>query len=101
MIGKHAAVTQITIVRDGENLRAGFLFAHRHPFPQVARIGAAERRLRGIRLDQARLPAIVAKDHIPMEVVPLIVRGPFVADESGKFARLVRLIRRFNCFLPG
>src|SRR5216683_722692 len=88
-------------MRQGENLGAGFLFAHRHPLPEVAGIGASERRLRGERLDEAGLCAIVAPDHVAMEIVARRIRGPFIADKSGEAAGFVRLFRGLDRLTPG
>ena len=97
---EHAAIAQITVVRECEDLGAGLLFAHGHPFPQVAGIGAAERRLGGVRLDEAGLRAIVPEDDVPVQVVALVIRGPLIADERGEPARLVRLVRCLDRLLP-
>src|ERR1700685_4453417 len=83
---KHAAVAEIAVMRQGENLGAGFLFAHRHPLPEIAWIGTSERRLGRERLDQARLGAIVAPDHVAMKIVSSGIRGPFIPDERRKAA---------------
>ena len=52
---EHAPVAQIAVVREREDFGAGLFFGRGHPFPQVARIGTAERRQRRVRLDQAAL----------------------------------------------
>ena len=98
---EHAAVAQIAVVREREDFGAGLFFGHRHPLPQVARIGAAERRQRRVRLDQAGFGAAVAPDDIAMKVVAAGIRGPLVADEGGETAGLVRLVRRLDRLAPG
>ena len=98
---KHAAVAQIAVVRQSEDLGAGLFLAHRHPLPEVARIGAAERRLGGEGLDQAGLRAIVAPDHVAMKIVAAGIRGPFITDERGEAARIVGLFRRLDRLAPG
>ena len=40
---EHAAVGEIAVMGDGEHVAAGLVLVGRHPFPQVARIVAAER----------------------------------------------------------
>jgi hypothetical protein len=93
---EHAAIAEIAVVRDGEDLRAGLLLAHHHPFPQVARIGAAQRRLRRVRFDQACFCAAVAEDDVPVQVVALVVRGPLVpmnaVNRPGSYASSAALI---------
>ena len=98
---KHAAVAEIAVVRKREDFGTGLFFDHRHPFPQVARIGAAERRQGRERLDEARLRAIVAPDDVAMQIVSGRVRGPLIADEGGETARLIRLICRLDDLAPG
>ena len=78
-----------------------FSSTHRHPLPQVARIGAAERRQRREGLDQAGLRAVVAPDDVAMKIVAAGVRGPLIADEGGETARLVGLFRRLDGLAPG
>src|SRR6476620_6014473 len=75
---KHPAVAQIAVVCKCENLRAGFFLNHRHPFPEIARIWAAQRRQRGEGFDQISLGTIVAPNDIAMKVVAASVRGPLI-----------------------
>src|SRR5580692_7007316 len=98
---KHAAVAQITVMRQRENLGAGFFLAHRHPFPEIARIGTAKRRLGSEGLDQTGLGAIIAPDHVAMEIVSSGIRRPFITDERGEAAGIVRLFRRLDRLAPG
>ena len=98
---KHPAVAQIAVVRQRENFGAGFFLDHRHPLPEIARIGTAERRQRGERLDEARLGAVVAPDDVAMKIVAASVRGPLIADEGRETARLIGLFRRLDRFAPG
>ena len=93
---EHAAVAQIAVVREGEDFGAGLFFGHRHPLPQVARIGTAERRQSRVGLDEAGLGPVVAPDDIAMKIVSAGVRCPLIADEGGETARLVRLLRRLD-----
>src|ERR1700674_1899344 len=87
-------------MRQSEDLGAGFFLAHRHPLPEVTRIGASERRLGSEGLDQAGLCAIVAPDHVAMKIVSRGIRGPFITDKSGEMARIVRLFRRLDRLAP-
>ena len=80
----------------GEHLAAGLFFVIGHPFPQVAGIVAAERRLGGEGLDQAGLRAVVAEDDVAVQVVAAGVRGPLVADEGGEMAGVVGLVGRLD-----
>ena len=98
---EHAAVAEIAVVRQGEHFAAGFFFGGSHPFPQVARIVAAERRIDRERLDQARALAVLTKDDVAMQVVAAGVRRPLEADEGRKSARLVGVVRGFDGFAPG
>ena len=66
---EHAAVAQIAVVRKREDFGAGLFFGHRHPLPEVARIGAAERRQGRERLDEAGLRPVVAPDDVAMKIV--------------------------------
>ena len=56
-------------MRDGEHAAARLLLVGGHPFPQVARIVAAQWRLRRKRYDLARPVAVVAEDDVAMQVV--------------------------------
>ena len=98
---EHAAVAQVAVVRDGEHVAAGLLLVRGHPLPQVAGIVAAQRLLRGVRLDPAGLVAVVAEDDVAVQVVAAGVRGPLVADEGREAARIVRLVRRLDRLAPG
>src|SRR5439155_19564287 len=98
---EHTAVAEIAVVRQRKNFGAGFFLTHRHPFPEIARIGAAERRLRGEGFDEARLGAVVTPYDIAMKVVAGRIRGPLVTDESGEAARFITLIRGLDGFAPG
>src|ERR1700722_2836111 len=98
---KHAAVAQIAVMRQRKNLRAGFFLAHRHPLPEVTWIGAAERRQGGEGLDEAGLRAIVAPDHVAMEIVATGIRGPFITDERREAAGVVGLFRGLDGLAPG
>ena len=98
---KHPAIAQIAVVRQRKNFGAGFFLAHRHPLPEVARIGTAERRQRGEGFDEARLGTAIAPDDVAMQVVAASVGGPLIADEGGEAARLVGLFRRLDGFAPG
>jgi hypothetical protein len=98
---EHAPVAQIAVVRNGEQFAAGLFFVRGHPLPQVARIVAAQRLLRGERLDPARLVTVVPEDHVAVQVVPSGVRGPLEADEGGKSTRVVGLLCGLDGFPPG
>ena len=98
---EHPAVGKIAVVGDGEHVAAGLVLVGRHPLPQVARIVAAERAHRDEGLDAAGLVAVVAEDDVAVQIVAAGVRGPLVADEGGEAARIVRLFRRLDRFLPG
>ena len=97
---KHAAVAQIAVMRQSEDLGAGFFLAHGHPLPEVAGIGTSERWLGGEGLDQARLCAIVAPDDVAMKIVSPGIRGPFITDKGSEAARIVRLFRRLDRLAP-
>ena len=101
MIGKHAPVAEIAVVRQGEHFAAGLLLHSGHPFPEIARIIAAERRINGEWFDQARAVAVFAKDDVAMEVVAAGVRGPLEADEGREAARVVGIVRCLDRFAPG
>src|SRR6185369_3219860 len=76
---KHPAVTQIAVVCQRKNLRAGFFLDHRHPFPEIARIWTADRRQRGERFDETSLGAVIAPNDIAVKVVAASIRGPLIA----------------------
>src|ERR1700733_4714035 len=97
---KHAAIAEIAVMRECQNLGAGLLLAHRHPFPEVTWIGASKRRLGGEWLDQTGLGAIVAPDHVTMEIVSAGIPGPCVADERREAAGIVSLLRRLDRLAP-
>src|SRR4029077_5922176 len=86
--------------RDGEHVATGLLLVSGHPFPQFPRVGAAERRLRGVRLYEAGLRGVVAEDDVSMQVVAASIGGPLVADEGSEAARIVRTFGRLDDFLP-
>src|ERR1700693_3264261 len=81
-------------------MATGFFLVPTHPLPQIARIVAAERLLCRIRFNEAGLASIVAKDDVSVKVVPASVRSPLVADERGKAAGIIGLIRRFDDLPP-
>ena len=88
-------------MRDGEHFAAGLLLGRRHPFPQLDRVVAAQRRQRGERLDQAGLRAVAAEDDVAMQVVAARIRRPLVADERGESAGLVVRLGGLDGLLPG
>src|SRR5206468_1062211 len=71
------------------------------PLPQVTRIRAAKRRKRRERLDKTRLRTAIAPDDVAMKVVARFVRGPFVADESGKTPWIIGFIGGLDDLAPG
>src|SRR4029450_6909451 len=78
--GEHAAVAQVAVVGDREAVAGGLGFRGRHPFPEVLGLVAAEGRLGGVGLDQARLGAVLAEEDVAVKVVALGIRGPVVPD---------------------
>ena len=98
---EHPAVREIAVMGDREHAPAGLVLVGRQPFPQIARIVAAERRHDRIRHDAAGLVATVAEDHVAVEIVAAGVRRPLVADERGEPAGIVGLLRRLDGLLPG
>src|SRR5690242_13196432 len=97
---KHAAIAEIAVMRQSENLGARLLLAHRHPLPEVTRIGTSKRRLGSERLDKAGLYPIVAPDDVAMKIVSAGIRGPFIANESGEVTRIVGFFRGLDRFAP-
>ena len=97
---EHAAVGEIAVVRDGQQAAAGLLLVGGHPFPEIARIVAAERREGGVGLDLAGLRAVVAEDHVAVQVVAAGIRGPLVADEGREAPWLIGLFRGLDGRLP-
>ena len=87
-------------MRDGQHAAAGLVLVGGHPLPEVARIVAAERRIGRVGLDAQGLVAAVAVDHVAMQVVALVERGPLVADESGEAAGIVSLLGGLDDCLP-
>ena len=98
---EHAAVAQVAVVRESKHLAAGLRFGLGHPFPQVAGIVTAHRRINGERLDQAGLRAALTENDVAMQVIPAGVGSPLVPDERREAARLIRLVRRLDRLLPG
>src|SRR6185503_458099 len=88
------------VVRDGQYAAAGLLFVGVHPFPQLDRIVAAERRIDREGLDLARLVAVVAEDDIAVQVIAAGVRGPLVTDEGGDATRVIEMFRGRDRLLP-
>src|SRR5687767_6098023 len=78
---EHAAVAEIAVVRQSEDLGAGLLLDQGHPLPQIAGVGTAERRQRRERLDQAGLRSVVTPDDVAMEIVSAGVGRPLKTDE--------------------
>ena len=70
------------------------------PDELLARVRAAERRLGGVGLDQARLCAAITPDHVAMEIVASGIGGPFIADERREAARIIRLFGRLDRLPP-
>src|SRR5271169_7267120 len=91
--GEHTPIADIAVVRDGKHMATGFFFVPAHPLPQVAGIIAAERLLRRIRFNEAGSAPIVAKNNVAVKVVPASGGSPLVADERGKAARIIGLLR--------
>jgi len=98
--GKHFAVAQVAVVRDGEHETAGFLFVGIHPFPEIDGVDAAQRRGAGHGFDQARLVAVVAEDDVAMQVVALAQRGPLVTDQRGEAPGLIVLLGGGDGLVP-
>src|SRR6185312_5791655 len=71
------------------------------PFPEIARVRTAQRRQRGVGLDEAGLGSVVPPNDVAVQVVAAGVRGPLVADEGRKTARVIGLFRRLDGFTPG
>src|SRR5215510_13146278 len=67
---EHAAVAQVAVVRQSQHLATGLRFGLGHPLPQVARIVAAKRLLRGERFNQAGLRAVLTENDVAMQVIP-------------------------------
>ena len=97
---EHAPVAQVPIVGEREHVAAGLLLVSGHPLPEIARVVAAERLLRGVRLGAEGLVRVVAEDDVAMEVVSGGDRGPLEADEGREAARIVRPFGRLNSVLP-
>ena len=98
---EHRAVAQVAVVGDREHLAAGLLLRGRHPLPEVLGVVVAERRQRGVGLDEARLRAVPAEDDVAVQVVAAGVHGPLVADEGREPARVVVGLGRLDRLLPG
>ena len=98
---EHAPVAEIAVVRQRQNFAAGFFFRRSHPFPEIARIIGAQRRITGQWFDQPRAVAVFAKDDVSMKVVAAGVRAPLETNESRKPAGLVRIVRCLDRFAPG
>ena len=74
---------------DRQYIAAGFFLIRSQPFPQVAGVRAAVRRVRGIG-NHLRCPVrVVTIDNYPMHIVAGYERGPLVADESRKLSGIV------------
>ena len=66
---EHPAVGEIAVMGDRQHAPAGLVLVGRQPFPQIARIVAAERRHDRIRHDAAGLVGAIAEDHVAVEIV--------------------------------
>ena len=97
---EHDSVAEIPVVRDRQHLAARLLLVGFHPFPQIARIGAA-RRVVDEGLDLPRLVAVVAEQDVAVHVRAVDQRGPLVADESRELARIVGFLRGLDDAKPG
>ena len=97
---EHPAIRQIAIVRNGQHAAAGLPFIGFHPFPQVARIIAADRLHGYVRLDLLGLVAVVAEDDVAVEVVAVGVGGPFITDEGGEASWRIMLFGRCDVVEP-
>lgn len=98
---EHEPVAQVAVVRDGQHVAARLLLGRGHPLPEILGIVAAERFLSGVRLDQARLRAVLAEDDVAVQVVAARVRGPLEADEGREPPRIVELLGRLDGLQPG
>ena len=84
-----------------QDIAAGLVLIGLHPFPQIARVVAAEGAHGNEWFDLARLVAIVAENHVSVEVVAAGVRRPLIADERGEMARIIGFLGGFDSVLPG
>ena len=97
---EHDAVREVAVVGDREHVAAGLLLVGRHPFPEIAGIVAAGRQRR-IGHDLACKIAVVAEQHVAVEIVAAGVRRPFIADDGREAARLVGFFRGIDRIMPG
>src|SRR5215217_2404901 len=95
---EHAAVREIAVVRDREDLAADRLLPFGHPLPEVLGVLALER---GVGQYLVGLVLVVAVDDVPVQVVAAAgVRRPLVRDERREAAWLVVLLRDRGVFGP-
>src|SRR5580704_13986947 len=99
--GKHAPVTQIAVMCDGQYMPAGLSLIATHPLPQVPGIVAAVRLLCGVGFNQAGLACAIAKKDVAVKIVATGIRGPFETDKCRESSRIVGLLGRLYDFLPG
>jgi len=94
--GKHQAVGQVAVVRNGQYVRPGPFFKLVQRFPEIFRILAVElrewQRLVGHR-------RVAAEEHVAVKV-EAAPRGVFIADDRREAARLVVSVSKRGVFLP-
>ena len=98
---EHDAVGEVAVMGDGQHLAAGLVLVCLHPVPQVARVVAALRLQRGVRLHHAGPLTVIAVNQNPVEIVAASVRCPLPADKGGELAGLVVLLGRIDGLVPG
>ena len=94
---EHQAVRDVTVVGQGEDAAAGFLFISAHPVPEVFGVeglGCGERQ------HLAGAAGVVAIDNVSVQVVACLSRGPFIANEGGEGSGVVIVIRDFGELIP-
>ena len=90
----HAAVRQVGVVRDGQQVVAGLPLAV-HPVPEVHRMG----RVQGAERHRRHLGAVLEED-VAVEVHVARHRRPFVGAEGRELPGLVRLVGERDVLLP-
>ena len=95
---EHAAVGQVAVVRNREQLAAGLLLPGRHPLPQFLGVFALECRHRQ---DLLGLRFAIPVNHVAMQVVAAAGVGrPLVGDERREPAGLVVLFLDRDVLVP-
>ncbi len=98
--GKHHAVGEVAVVRNGEDFAPDSILIVLQPFPKVAGVGAAHRRGSGVGDNPSGALGAVAEDDIAVQVITVHQTGPLEGGEGGEAMRLVKFLRGLDDIVP-